>query len=232
VLPISPSASLLQASRDNNGCWRVFYPSVIFASTVADVACGNGAMSYWLSEIYTDATFTLLDLNPLLLADAKEINREKAGFSYLEADIYNMHKIPDNTFDLVVSLQTLLSLEHPEQAIKELVRITASPGRIYLSSLFNAAHEVDVYSKVYDWTRKSTYEGGYYLYNTYSLKTVGSWLESFNCTYSYYPFEIDIDLSYSGKGLGTYTVTTDQGDRRQMSAGMALNWGILEIQKL
>jgi len=60
---------------------------------------------------------------------------------------------------------------------------------------------------------------------------VESWMESLNCSYSYYPFEIDVDLTYSGKGLGTYTVMTDQGIRLQMSAGIALNWGVLEIRK-
>ena len=44
-------------------------------------------------------------------------------------------------------------------------------------------------------------------------------------------FSIPVDLHYEGRGLGTYTATLQDGRRLQFSAGMLLNWGVLDIKK-
>ena len=44
-------------------------------------------------------------------------------------------------------------------------------------------------------------------------------------------FNIPIDLHNASRGLGTYAALMNDGKRLQMSAGMLLNWGILEIIK-
>ena len=197
---------------------------------VADVACGGGGLSYWLNKKYSHCHYTLIDLNPDLLSDASNLNIGN-NFHFIKNNIYDISEVQDNTFNLTCCWQTLSWLENPEKALHELIRITKQGGRIYLSSLFNDFHEVDIYSKVLDWTRDSTQQGHYAVYNTYSMRTLRTWIGSKTHSVELYKFNIDIDLSEKVKGLGTYTVKSADGKRMQISAGMLLNWGILKIIK-
>ncbi len=111
------------------------------------------------------------------------------------------------------------------------MRIVRPGGLIYASSLFNVDHDVDVYSKVEDHTRPSAARGLRYVYNTYSQTSVQRWVEGLVSNVRIHKFEIPIDLPPSGRGLGTYTAKVEGGPRLQLSAGMLLNWGILELQR-
>ena len=99
------------------------------------------------------------------------------------------------------------------------------------SSLFNVNHDVDIYSKVIDHTRASSSFSLSYDYNTYSLKTVKKWANCYVANLKIHKFTIPVDLTHAERGVGTYTEKLDSGDRLQFSAGMLLNWGILEMNK-
>lgn len=172
----------------------------------------------------------MIDLNEDLLAEARALN-SGSNFCFKIGNIYELDSVNDEVFDLTCCWQTLSWLEHPEIALKELVRITKPGGRLYLSSLFNLDHDVDIYSKVYDWTRDSTKHGHYAFYNTYSMRTINQWLKELVSNIDLYVFDIDIDLPDKPRGLGTYTLNLQDGKRLQISAGMLLNWGILKITK-
>jgi ubiquinone/menaquinone biosynthesis C-methylase UbiE len=199
-------------------------------SKIADVACGGGALSYWLNNKFDDVEFTLVDLNDQLLDQARKLNKDD-NFFFVQEDIYNLKSLPGDYFDLTCCWQTFFCLEHPQKALSELLRITRKGGRIYLSSLFNRNCDVDVYSKIFDWTRDSCTDGHYYMYNTYSLFTMNNWLKGKADEVKLYDFEIDVDLNERPRGLGTYTIKLENGCRLQIPAGMLLNWGILKIVK-
>jgi SAM-dependent methyltransferase len=148
----------------------------------------------------------------------------------LVGDIYNL-ALETDSFDLVVCWQTLSWITKPETALRELIRICKPGGTIYVSSLFNAHHDVDIYSTVQDHTRHSTREGLSYSYNTYSVFSVRNWTAGLVSDLQLHAFDISIDLDYMERGLGTHTVRLESGKRLQLSGGMLLNWGILELQK-
>ena len=102
---------------------------------------------------------------------------------------------------------------------------------VYVSSLFNGHHDVDIYATVRDNTRPSTQEGLAVSYNTYSLSTVHKWVSDLVTNLQLHEFDMQIDLQHAGRGLCTYTATLNNGKHFQLSAGMLLNWGILEIRK-
>lgn len=145
-------------------------------------------------------------------------------------DIYDLQLATDSC-DLVICWQTLSWLDRPEAALRELIRICKPGGMVLASSLFNIHHDVDIYSKVIDHTRPSSALGISYNYNTYSLRTVSEWLGGLVANFKIHDFSIPVDLAHSGRGIGTYTVKSETGERLQMSAGMHLNWGILEVNK-
>ncbi len=85
---------------------------------------------------------------------------------------------------------------NPKTALKNLIKITKKVGEIYLSSLFNVDYDVDVYSKVFDHTRKSSNENNYFNYNTYSKKTINTWIASKVESLKFTP---EADFNYDGR---------------------------------
>lgn len=198
---------------------------------IADIACGGGTLTYHLSEIFVNSKFTLVDYLDDALKIAQDINKEFREASYVQDDIYLLNSQPDNFYDIVFCWQTLSWLDEPQKALDQLVRITKPGGTIYLSSLFNIDHEVDIYSKVFDLTRESGANNIPYNYNTYSERTIKTWLAGNVNQIKFHRFVPDIDFHYTGTGIGTYTLDTPNNKKLQFSAGMLLNWAILQINK-
>jgi ubiquinone/menaquinone biosynthesis C-methylase UbiE len=197
--------------------------------TIADIACGGGGASLHLSALYPQSAFTMIDASEDAIALARQATRHFDA-SCSVGDIYNI-ALDSNSYDLVVCWQTLSWLDRPKVALRELVRICKPGGFVIASSLFNLQHDVDVYAKVIDHTRPSSQMGMSYDYNTYSLRTVEKWVSELVSDLKIHEFSISIDLENSGRGIGTYTVKMETGERLQCSAGMLLNWGILEAKK-
>jgi len=196
---------------------------------VADVACGGGALSYHLSEIYPSAKFTLVEYND----DAMDIARQNLkgnNFSFKMDSIYELKTLEVNSFDLVCCWQTLSWIDDPELALKKLIQITKPGGKLYLSSLFNVNFDVDIYAKVIDHSRPSGKENIPFSYNTYSQLSVGKWLNGLVKDFKIHEFVPGIDFNYTGRGIGTFTKIIE-GKRVQISAGHLLNWAVLEITK-
>lgn len=194
---------------------------------IADIACGGGSLSYHLNSMFKNAEFYLADYNKNAVELAKK-NNEFANFKFFEDDIYQLKNFEKNYFDFVFCWQTLSWLDHPEDALNSLLSIAKPGAKLYLSSLFNLDYEVDVYSKIKDYSNENNVIDANY--NTYSLKSVSKWLHGKVNKFNIVPFQTTIDFEYTGKGIGTYTINSDKG-KLQFSAGMHLNWGVLVIEK-
>jgi ubiquinone/menaquinone biosynthesis C-methylase UbiE len=192
-------------------------------TTVADIACGGGTLSYHLSHLYPDADFHLTDLNPDGLEIAKDLCRGDK-FHFFVEDLYAIQNLPAKSFDLVFCWQTLSWINDPEIALKQLLNLLKSGGRLYVSALFNLNHDVDIYASVKDNTRMGA---EHYSYNTYSKRSVEKWIGDKVKHMAFHSFDPEIDFEYEGLGLGTYTVKTEN-KRLQISGGILLNWAILE----
>lgn len=196
---------------------------------IADVACGGGSLSYHLNSFFSDSQFYLADYNSDAINIAKKM-LPFTNFSFFEDDIYRLNNFKKNEYDYVFCWQTLSWLEHPENALNVLLSITKPGGKLYLSSLFNINHDVDVYSKIIDHSNHAEGKTIEANYNTYSQYSIQQWLTGKCKSFKIHPFITPIDFTFSGRGIGTYTINTEQG-KIQVSAGMLLNWGVLEIIK-
>lgn len=196
---------------------------------IADIACGGGTLSYHLSQKFPKANFTLVDYNDDGLEIARSLN-PGANFEFVNDNIFKLEKIPDSTYDFTFCWQTLSWIDEPHTVMDELLRITKKGGRIFLSSLFNSDHDVDIYAKVYDYTLESGKNAIPFSYNTYSALSLEKWLNGKVESYKIRPFNTEIDFEYTGRGIGTFTVM-GQDKRLQISAGMLLNWAIVDIIK-
>jgi len=200
------------------------------AKQIADIACGAGTLSYHISKLYPEAEFSLIDVNDSALAKAKEVLKDVKNVKFVNHSIFDLSPFKEQ-FDIVFCWMTLLALDKPKEALDQLLSACKKGGKIYASTLFNFHHDVDVYAHFTDHTRDSGKEGIFMQYNTFSMHTLDKWLKGKVQSYKVHEFNPDIDFEYDGKGIGTYTVTTKEGKRLQISGGMLMSWGILEITK-
>ncbi len=200
------------------------------AHKIADVACGAGTLSYHISKMYPEAEFNLIDVNDSALMQAKEVLKDVKHTQFIKQSIFDLSAYKEK-FDIIFCWMTLLALDKPKEALDQLLLSCKNGGKIYASTLFNFHHDVDVYAHFIDHTRDSGKNGIFMQYNTFSLHTLDKWLNGKVQSYKIHEFSPDMDFEYDGKGIGTFTVTTKEGKRLQISAGMLMSWGILEITK-
>lgn len=196
---------------------------------VADIACGGGTLSYHVSRMYPEAQYHLGDINPDALEIARQINTGD-NVHFHDADV-NRLPFPDNNFDIVFLWQTLMALPDAHQALTELIRVVKPGCRVYVSSLFNIDHDVDLMTTIYDRSRSAEAAAIGVPYNTYSRLTLEKWLAPLASSFELVKFEPSIDFHYGGRGIGTFTRECKDGGRVQVSGGMLMNWAILIIEK-
>lgn len=204
---------------------------------IADLGCGGGTLSFHLNKIFKNATFSLLDYNQNAIDIAKEIN---SGDNF-EFNVGSIFELPfdDNSFDMVFCWQLLLifNIDDFKKALYEMLRILKPGGKFYASSLFNFEHNVDISSSFYDNTLIYEENQRAISYNTYSLQTIDKILQNKVKFHKIHEFisQIDFPRTAIGGGIGTYTqkILQDDGSikRLQISGGMLMSWGILEIKK-
>lgn len=184
----------------------------------------------------------MLDYNENAIKIAQQLNKEN-NFSFYLGDLRNL-PFEDNSLDIIFCWQTLLVFDIKQLQIifSEILRVLKPNGHFYASSLFNFNHDVDIYSKFYDYSLK--YDTDYneeelLNYNTYSIKTIKKILQ--NKTQSLNIYELFPETSYAinpnkNTGIGTYTIEyqidQDKTRKLEISGGMIMSWGILAFQKM
>lgn len=102
--------------------YRIICDIPLSKGTLLDVGCGEGFVLQYLS-----------DKRVLYRLQGIEVSQESIALGsklfpklhISQGDIYDLH-VPDHSIDIVLCSEVLEHLEKPEQAIKELVRITKS----------------------------------------------------------------------------------------------------------
>jgi ubiquinone/menaquinone biosynthesis C-methylase UbiE len=101
---------------------------------VLDLGCGDGTTA--LPEAKLGATVLGVDIAKNLV-DAGN-NRAKAegltNCTFQEGDATDLHELPDQTFDLVVSIFGAMFAPKPVDVAKEMVRVTRPGGRIVMGN--------------------------------------------------------------------------------------------------
>jgi SAM-dependent methyltransferase len=98
---------------------------------VLEIGCGVGEFSRLLAE--RGARVTGADISPVAV---EETGRQLEGYEGTEAIAADICAVPfaDETFDLVVSLETIEHSPDPRKALAELVRVTKRGGRLIVTN--------------------------------------------------------------------------------------------------
>ncbi len=101
--------------------------------SVADVGCGLGYLGWSMQPYYGHSgTYTGIDCSIRLLAEAVELSEDWAAVDqagFVKSTAYSL-PFPDGTFHLTMCQTLLMHLEFPEEALKEMVRITVPGGHV------------------------------------------------------------------------------------------------------
>lgn len=104
---------------------------LVAGKKVLDAACGEGYGSHLLSQ--SAQSVVGVDLSEPTIAHAKS-TYQKENLSFIQADILQMEMLPDHSFEVVVSFETLEHLAEHQQLLKELKRVLTDDGLLIIST--------------------------------------------------------------------------------------------------
>jgi ubiquinone/menaquinone biosynthesis C-methylase UbiE len=93
--------------------------------SVLDIGCGEGFISAEINRHFPDMKITAIDFDAEAVKKAQNLHGSGGGggnIVFQRGDIYNL-EFQNNSFDIVLCLEVLEHLEHPEDALKEIYRV-------------------------------------------------------------------------------------------------------------
>jgi SAM-dependent methyltransferase len=101
---------------------------------VLDVGCGDGTTA--LPAAQRGAEVLGVDLTAHLVEAGNRRAREHGltRLSFQQGDVTDLHPLPDNSFDLVVSIFGAMFAPRPFEVAQEMVRVTRAGGRIIMGN--------------------------------------------------------------------------------------------------
>ncbi|MGI8425185.1 MAG: class I SAM-dependent methyltransferase [Actinomycetota bacterium] len=99
---------------------------------VIEIGCGRGGFSAWLQHL-SPKFLVAADLSTVAVQKAKEFCDGLDNIQFMVSDIQNI-PFPDQTFDVVVSCETVEHVTNPSMAVRELARVLKPGGRLLLTA--------------------------------------------------------------------------------------------------
>lgn len=124
------------AHRDGNSPWyRIVqeYMVPVAGKRILEVACGRGGFASFLASkgaIMFGADFSSVALN---IARQRSNGNKDGAVALAQADAQQL-PYPDESFDIIVSCETIEHLPDPQQGLKEMARVCRTGGLLYLTT--------------------------------------------------------------------------------------------------
>jgi SAM-dependent methyltransferase len=118
---------------------------------VLEVACGRGGFANRMAAMGAVTFGTDFSATALQIARGKSVQNGGVRLELIQADAQNL-PYADESFDVVVSCETIEHLPHPCAALKEMARICRAGGLLYLTTpnYFNAMGLYYFYARLRD----------------------------------------------------------------------------------
>ena len=196
-------------------------------SRICDLGCGKGANLYYMARRFPHCEFVGMDIDERIVHDGRNVfSRESVGnCQLLVGDLHAAGShFKKGEFDGIISLQTLSWLDGYRKAIDAMASL--SPKWIAVTSLFfDGPIQASTVVTEFDLSNRGNARRELF-YNTYSLPLVRQHL--FDRGYkqvNHIRFEIPIELPRTtDQKMQTYTETTTDGRRLQISGPLLMNW--------
>ena len=185
---------------------------------------------FYFSQLFPGFRWTGLDLagDFLFQHSRNRFSEHNIDAQFVQGDFYRMTELFGcNTYDLVLSVQTLLVLPSYEEALEQLLAVTSK--WLVITSLLSDFW-VDAKIETTDYTWPADVRHAYY--SVFSLPRLRAFCEAHGAKEVItQDFNIDIDLlPPAGMGLGTYTHMLDSGQRLQFTGPVYMPWKFVLVR--
>jgi SAM-dependent methyltransferase len=101
---------------------------------VLDLGCGDGTTALPAAKLGADVLGVDIARNLVEAGNKRAREHGLANIRFQEGDASNLHQLPDQAFDLVVSIFGAMFAPNPFEVAKEKVRVTRPGGRIVMGN--------------------------------------------------------------------------------------------------
>ena len=101
---------------------------------VLDLGCGDGTTALPAAKLGADVTGVDIARNLVAAGNKRAAEQGLRNLTFREGDATSLEGIPDQTFDLVVSIFGAMFAPKPFDVAKEMVRVTRPGGRIVMGN--------------------------------------------------------------------------------------------------
>ncbi len=187
---------------------------------IIDIACGAGGATKYLAKLHKNSLFLGIDFNEKFAS----YFQEPPNISFEIGNLYEMNSKWVKYFDGALCIQTLSWLPEYKEPLKNICDLRT---KWIAMSLLGYEGKINFNIGIENY-EKLTPEGDFThsWYNIYSLPLLEEFLKSYGFRkFKYKEFEIDMDLKKTdSKDMGTYTLTTLQNKRLQISGALMMPW--------
>lgn len=105
--------------------------------SVLDVGCGNGVQTNFIANHYRPRFITGIDLNRLnvLIANREKTRLDLSRVFFLIDDAQNMKKIDDQSFDVVINIESAFHYPDKQAFLNEVSRVLLPGGRFLIADI-------------------------------------------------------------------------------------------------
>jgi SAM-dependent methyltransferase len=101
---------------------------------VLDLGCGDGTTALPAAQLGADVLGVDIARNLVAAGNRRAAERGIANCTFREGDAANLQPLPDQTFDVVVSIFGAMFAPRPLEVAREMVRVTRPGGRIVMGN--------------------------------------------------------------------------------------------------
>src|SRR5213595_1047083 len=142
MLPMNPNKALwekgdftrIAATMRESGEALVQQLGITKGLRVLDLGCGDGTTAMPAAKLGADVLGIDIARNLVEAGNKRAAEHALTNLKFQEGDASNLERVPDNTFDLVVSIFGAMFAPKPFDTAKEMVRVTRPGGRIVMGN--------------------------------------------------------------------------------------------------
>lgn len=114
---------------------------------VLEVGCGNGVQTNFIHEQYHPSSTTGIDLNDgnIQIANNEKERRQLQNIRFLVGNAQEMKNIPDNSCDIVISIESAFHYPDKDAFLKELNRVLVPGGSFLIADILTTRKEYEGY---------------------------------------------------------------------------------------
>jgi 2-polyprenyl-3-methyl-5-hydroxy-6-metoxy-1,4-benzoquinol methylase len=141
-------------SQENLTRYCLSFIEPIKGKKVLEVGCGNGVQTKFIHEHYQPGSITGLDLNDgnIRIANMEKERRKFHTVQFLVDNAQDMKSIPNNSFDVVVNIESAFHYPDKTAFLNELNRVLVPGGTYLIADILTTRKKYEGYRA--GWNRK------------------------------------------------------------------------------